>query len=79
MTSVETLISLSLLYLNPPYDRELGAGQSQRMEQVFLSHTYRWLKPGGVLVLVVPGERLAECSHILVTHFREARVYLPTD
>ena len=48
---------------------------SRRTEQVFLSHTYRWLKPGGVLVLVIPGDRLAECSQILASHFRDVRVY----
>ena len=64
-----------LLYLNPPYDWTLGPADSRRTEQVFLSHTYRWLKPGGVLVFVIPGERLAECSQILATHFRDVRVY----
>ena len=42
---------------------------------MFLSHTYRWLKPGGVLIFVIPGDRLAECSQILSTHFRDVRVY----
>jgi hypothetical protein len=65
----------SLLYLNPPYDWALGPADSRRTEQSFLSHTYRWLKPGGVLIFVIPGDRLAECSQILSTHFRDARVY----
>jgi len=67
-----------LLYLNPPYDWALGSGEgspSNRMEQVFLSHTYRWLKPGGVLLFVIPGERLAECSQTLAMHFRDVRIY----
>jgi len=64
-----------LLYLNPPYDWALGPADSRRTEQSFLSHTYRWLKPGGVLVLVIPGDRLAECSQILSTHFRDGGVY----
>jgi len=64
-----------LLYLNPPYDWALGPTDSRRTEQTFLSHTYRWLKPGGVLLFVIPGERLAECSQILATHFREVRVF----
>ena len=64
-----------LLYLNPPYDWTLGPADSRRTEQAFLSHTYRWLKPGGVLVFVIPGERLAECSQILATHFRDVRVF----
>jgi 16S rRNA G966 N2-methylase RsmD len=64
-----------LLYLNPPYDWTLGAADSRRTEQSFLSHTYRWLKPAGILVFVIPSERLAECSQILASHFRDARVY----
>ena len=64
-----------LLYLNPPYDWTLGPADSRRTEPAFLSHTYRWLKPGGVLVFVIPGDRLAECSQILSTHFRDVRVY----
>jgi len=74
--------SFSLLYLNPPYDWVTGPGEDRpgnRTEQVFLSHTYRWLKPGGVLVLVIPGQRLAECSQILASHFREARTYRLTE
>ena len=64
-----------LLYLNPPYDWTLGPADSRRTEQSFLSHTYRWLKPGGVLIFVIPGDRLAECSHILSSSFRDVRVY----
>ena len=64
-----------LLYLNPPYDWTLGPADSRRTEQSFLSHTCRWLKPGGVLLLVIPGDRLAECGQILSTHFRDVRVY----
>src|SRR5207249_2014954 len=40
--------SVSLLYLDPPYDFEISEGKNERMERVFLQHTYRWLKPGGV-------------------------------
>jgi len=61
--------------LNPPYDWALGPAESRRTEQAFLSHTYRWLKPAGVLVFVIPGERLAECSQILASHFRDVRVF----
>jgi 16S rRNA G966 N2-methylase RsmD len=64
-----------LLYLNPPYDWALGPADSRRTEPAFLSHTYRWLKPGGVLVFVISGERLAECSQILGMQFREVRIY----
>src|ERR1035437_8468878 len=64
-----------LLYLNPPYDWTLGPADSRRTEQMFLSHTYRWLKPAGILVLVIPSERLSECSQILASQFRDARIY----
>ena len=43
-----------LLYLNPPYDWTLGPADSRRTEQSFLSHTYRWLKPGGVTDIRYP-------------------------
>jgi len=69
--------SLGLLYENTAYDWTLqpsADGRSGRTEHVFLSHTYRWLKPGGVLVLVIPGERLADCGQILASHFRDVRV-----
>ena len=64
-----------LLYFNPPYDWALGPADSRRTEQAFLSHTYRWLKAGGVLVFVITGDRLAECSQILSAQFRDVRVY----
>ncbi len=67
--------SFGLLYLNPPYDWTLGPGDSRRTEHAFLSHTYRWLKSGGILVFVIPGDRVTECSQILATQFREVRVY----
>jgi tRNA1(Val) A37 N6-methylase TrmN6 len=67
--------SFSLLYLNPPYDWSIGESRSERVEPVFLAHTYRWLKPGGILVLVIPGERIAECAKTLAGQFRETRVY----
>jgi hypothetical protein len=45
------------------------------MECLFLEHTYRWLKPGGVLVLVIPGDRLGACAEILAVHFRDKALY----
>lgn len=67
--------SLSLLYLNPPYDFECGESQNRRLEQVFLEHCYRWLKPAGVLVLVVPGDRLSVCGRVLAFHFKDKKAY----
>ena len=71
--------SFSLIYLNPPYDFEISEEKSQRMEKLFLEHVYRWLKPLGVLVLVVPAKRIADCPVVLSRHFREIRVYRLTE
>jgi len=71
--------SFSLIYLNPPYDFDVGEEKSERMERLFLEHVYRWLKPGGVLILVVPGTRLGECSAVLSIHFRDVCVYRLTE
>src|SRR5467141_2693909 len=71
--------SFSLIYLNPPYDFEISEEKSQRMEKLFLEHVYRWLKPGGILVLVVPAKRIADCTVLLVRLFRDIRVYRLTE
>jgi SAM-dependent methyltransferase len=71
--------SFSLIYLNPPYDFEISEEKSQRMEKLFLEHMYRWLKPLGVLVLVVPAKRIADCAVVLSRHFRDVRVYRLTE
>jgi hypothetical protein len=71
--------SFSLLYLNPPYDSEIGSIANRRMEAVFLEHTYRWLAMEGVLILVIPFERLHDCSGILGSHFASLAVFRMTD
>jgi hypothetical protein len=71
--------SISLLYLNPPYDLEVGQTNNQRLELVFLAHTYRWLKPGGVLVFVIPQPQLKPCARILSEYFGDLAVYRLTE
>jgi hypothetical protein len=71
--------SISLLYLNPPYDLEVGQTNNQRLELVFLEHTYRWLKPGGVLIFVIPQPQLKSCARILSEHFGDLTVYRLTE
>jgi len=71
--------SFSLLYLNPPYDSEIGSIGNRRMEAVFLEHTYRWLRMEGVLILVIPFERLHDCAGILSSHFTSLNVFRMTD
>lgn len=67
--------AVSLLYLNPPYDWEFGESNNQRLESVFLEHTYRWLKPGGVLIFVITQPRLSKCARLLSEHFTDLRVF----
>jgi len=71
--------AVSLLYLNPPYDWECGESNNQRLELVFLEHSYRWLKAGGVLVFVIPQLRLAKCARLLSEHFTDLRVFRLTE
>ncbi|HET6843521.1 MAG TPA: DUF6094 domain-containing protein [Candidatus Angelobacter sp.] len=67
--------SLAFLYLNPPYDFEVGKTDNQRMEVVFLRHTGRWIMPGGVLFLVIPQRQLGACARTLAEHFENIRIY----
>lgn len=71
--------SLSLLYLNPPYDFEIGATDNRRLEAVFLEHCYRWLKQTGVLVFIIPQAQLKRCARLLAEHFVNLRVYRLTE
>ena len=71
--------AVSLLYLNPPYDWEAGESNNQRLEFVFLEHTYRWLKAAGVLLFVIPQLRLAKCARLLAEHFTDLRVFRLTE
>ena len=71
--------AVSLLYLNPPYDWESGESNNQRLELVFLEHSYRWLKAGGVLLFVIPQLRLAKCARLLSEHFADLRVFRLTE
>lgn len=66
--------SYGLLLLNPPYDFECSEGHNERTERLFLEHCFRWLQPGGVLVMVIPAQRVGTCSQVLAAHFREISI-----
>lgn len=57
-----------MLWLNPPYDDEMGGGN--RVEQEFLQSCSPWLKPGGLLCFVVPEHIIGQYSPA-VTYLRE--------
>jgi len=67
--------SCSLLYLNPPYDTELGPHHNRRMESVFLEHCYPWVKADGVLIFVIPVAALNPCARLLASQFDQIRVF----
>jgi tRNA1(Val) A37 N6-methylase TrmN6 len=66
---------LSFLYLNPPYDFEVGPRTNERMEKLFLGHTYAWLKPKGVLLMVIPCKAVYDVSDTLSTRFKDIAIY----
>jgi hypothetical protein len=65
----------SLLYLNPPYDVEVGNHSNQRLELVFLDHCYAWLKTAGVLIFVIPDNALSQCAKRLASQFERISVF----
>jgi hypothetical protein len=65
----------SLLYLNPPYDTEVGPHSNKRMELVFLEHCYRWVSGEGVLVFVVPAPAVGTCARLLASQFDRLCVF----
>lgn len=67
--------SCSLLYLNPPYDTELGPHHNRRMESVFLEHCYRWVCTDGVLIFVIPVSALNSCARLLASQFERIRLF----
>jgi len=71
--------SFSLVYLNPPYDFEIGEGKNRRMERLFLEHVGRWVRPGGVLVMVVPYDRVYDCRTVLTPQFKDKAIYRLTE
>lgn len=69
----------SFLYLNPPYDSEVAAFGNKRMEFLFLQRTFRWLIPGGVLLMVVPHGQLQDCVNLLAEAFSHFQVFRLAD
>ena len=64
--------AFGLLYLNPPYDHD---GEEKRSEHAFLMQTSRYLADGGVLVFIVPRQRLDVSARYLSSHYRNLRCW----
>jgi len=70
---------VSLLFINPPYDNELGGSVSS--EFAFLARAERYLAAGGVLVMLVPVRKLRDVNMrtALWTHFESVEVVRPPE
>ena len=64
--------AFGLLYLNPPYDFD---GEQKRAEHAFLTQTTRYLAESGLLVFIVPRQRLAVSARYLSTHYGRMRCW----
>lgn len=72
--------SCSLLFLNPPYDdaqiEDTVNGKTERQEKIFLRSCIPYLVPGGVLVYIIPQNRLDKgIAKILANSFTRLSVY----
>ena len=64
--------AFGLLLLNPPYDHD---AEDKRTEHAFLTQTTRYLAESGLLVFIVPRQRLAVSARYLSTHYGRMRCW----
>ena len=70
--------AFSLLFLNPPYDGEIGTETiaGKRKERTFLSGTVDYLAPGGVLIYVIPQYIIEKNIALILTYrFKNIRAF----
>ena len=64
--------AFGIAYLNPPYDFD---SEDKRTEHAFLTHCTRFLVDGGLLVFIVPRQRLEVSARYLSTHYGRLRCW----
>ena len=64
--------AFGVLYLNPPYDWDQ---EDKRVEHAFLTHCTRYLIDGGLLLFIVPKQRLTVSARYLSSHYRDIRCW----
>jgi len=65
--------AFSILYLNPPYDYDANG---QRKEKIFLQDTQKYLIKGGLLIYIIPQERLTtDLAKMISYRFGDIRIY----
>jgi hypothetical protein len=64
------------LFLNPPYDWETEEDSNERKEKIFLKETIKYLQPQGVLVYIIPQNKLDKSiAKILAYRFEKFLIY----
>ena len=64
--------AFGICLLNPPYDHD---PESKRTEHAFLTHSTRYLNDGGLLVFIVPRQRLAVSAKYLASYYHRLRCW----
>ena len=64
--------AFGVLFLNPPYDFD---AEDKRTEHAFLTYTTRYLTEDGLLLFIVPKQRLAVSARYLSSHYRDLRCW----
>ncbi|MEQ6359534.1 DUF6094 domain-containing protein [Thermoanaerobacter thermohydrosulfuricus] len=65
--------AFSVLFLNPPYDFDTNG---QRKEKIFLQDTQKYLIKGGLLIYIIPQERLTmDIAKFISYRFTDIRIY----
>ncbi len=64
--------AFGLLFLNPPYDYD---SENRRTEHAFLVQCTRYLAEDGLLVFIVPRQRLEVSARYLASHYRDLRCW----
>jgi len=72
--------AFSILWLNPPYDFEKSDEEDdrshERKEKTFLANTLKYLKPGGILIYIIPQVRLTKpIAKLLSSRFQDIQTY----
>lgn len=74
----QTVIShkaFPLIYLNPPYNYEMGSSSEKKdlMEYTFLRRSHLYLQDGGIMIYVVPYDRFAnkDIQSFLSKHYED--------
>ncbi len=77
-TGRASVAAFSLCWCNPPCDDETGddGGRAERKEHAWLRDVVHYLKPGGVLVYILPQQRLyVETARLLAYRFEGLRAF----